>query len=276
VRLGADFYFMPGVPRELKPMFDSEVAPRIGGRVGDGPRVARRTWRVAGMGESHVDHALAGLVEDVEGATLHFRIAFPENLVTVVVRRPHEAEAHAALQKIDAEVRRRLGEHLYGVDDESLAQAVGQRLRAQRATLALAESCTGGLVGQLVTAVAGSSDYFKGGVVSYANEAKMALLGVQAATLATYGAVSDETAREMAEGARRALDATFGLAVTGIAGPGGGSAEKPVGTVHLAVAGPPESGLPTTRKLLWPGEREQVRLVAAYAALHLLYKVLTP
>jgi nicotinamide-nucleotide amidase len=271
VELGdAELYFMPGVPREMKTMFLDEVATRIAGRAGDHARAVRRTWRVAAMGESHVDHALAGVLDGVDDATLHYRIAFPENLVTIVVRRAHEPEARAELERLDGEVRRRLGQHLYGVDDETLPEVVGARLRAARATLAVAESCTGGLVGELVTRVPGSSEYFKGGVVSYADAAKRALLAVGEETLRAHGAVSAATVTEMAAGARRAFDADYALAVSGIAGPGGGSTEKPVGTVWLAVAGP--DGATETRHLYWPGDREQVRQIAAYGALFMLYR----
>src|SRR5581483_10093896 len=115
----AELYFMPGVPREMKSIFTDEAAPRIARLAGDGPKLARRTWRVAGMGESHVDHALAGLLDGIADATLHFRIAFPENLVTVIVRRADEREAREVLERVDADVRARLGDHLYGVDDQS-------------------------------------------------------------------------------------------------------------------------------------------------------------
>ncbi len=267
----ADFYFMPGVPREMKPMFDSEVAPSLTARLGAGPKVARRTWRVAGKGESHVDHALAGLMDGVADATLHFRILYPENLVTVIVRRPEQAEADALLARLDEEVRRRLGDHVYGIDDETLAQAVGRRLIARGHTLSVAESCTGGLVGQLVTAVPGSSRYFNGGVIAYANSVKSSLLDVNAALLEREGAVSETVVVEMAEGARRVIGSEWAIAVSGIAGPDGGTPEKPVGTVQVAVVGP---SVRETRKLSWPGEREQVRLIAAFSALHLLYKLL--
>jgi competence/damage-inducible protein CinA-like protein len=272
VKLGqADLFFLPGVPREMKPMFEDEVVPGIAARAGSGLRQARRTWRVAGKGESHVDHALAGLMEGVEGATLHFRIAYPENLVTVVVRRGSQEEADQVLDKLDAEVWSRLGDHVYGIDDETLAGAVGKRLMARKQTLAVAESCTGGMVGQLVTAVPGSSRYFKGGVIAYANDIKQRLLGVPAATLEAEGAVSEATVIEMAEGARAALSADWGVAISGVAGPEGGTAEKPVGTVHIAVIGPSSR---ETRKLLWPGDREQIRLIGAFSALHLLFKLL--
>jgi nicotinamide-nucleotide amidase len=272
VKLGeSEMCFMPGVPREMKPMFEDEVAPRVTALLGSGLKQARRTWRVAGKGESHVDHALAGLMEGVEDATLHFRIAYPENLVTVVARRGSQEEADAVIEKLDAEVWRRLGDHVYGIDDESLAAAVGKRLLARKQTLAVAESCTGGMVGQLVTAVPGSSSYFKGGVIAYANEIKHRLLGVPSLILEKEGAVSEAAVIEMAEGARAALSCDWGVAISGVAGPDGGTAEKPVGTVHIAVIGPSAR---ETRKLLWPGDREQIRLIAAFSSLHLLFKLL--
>jgi nicotinamide-nucleotide amidase len=272
----ARMYFMPGVPREMRPMFDAHVAPQVAARVGGaGPQ--KRTWRVAGMGESHVDHALAGLLDGIADATLHFRIAYPENLVTVVVRRGDEAEATRLLDRLDAEVRARLGDHVYGMGDTTLAEAVGQRLVGAGATLAVAESCTGGLVGQLLTAIPGSSRYFLGGVISYSNELKRDLLGVRPETLAAHGAVSEPTVIEMADGARARTGATWAIAVSGVAGPDGGTAEKPVGTVFIAVT---REGVREVRKLFWPPiaggveGREQVRQLAAHAALHLLYKAL--
>jgi nicotinamide-nucleotide amidase len=272
VKLGeAELCFLPGVPREMKPMFDDEVAPRVTARLGSRLKQAKRTWRVAGKGESHVDHALEGLLEGLQGATLHFRIAYPEILVTVVARRGSQAEADAVIEGLDGEVRRRLGDHVYGTDDETLASAVGKRLLTKKQTLAVAESCTGGLVGQLVTAVPGSSRYFRGGVIAYANDIKHRLLGVPSLILEKEGAVSEATVLEMAEGARAALSCDWGVAVSGVAGPDGGTAEKPVGTVHIAVIGP---GAREARKLSWPAEREQVRMIAAVSALHLLFKSL--
>jgi competence/damage-inducible protein CinA-like protein len=277
VRIGrAQLYVMPGVPREMKSIFDDHVAPRVAAAVG-GASLHKRTWRVAGKGESHVDHALAGLLDGVADATLHFRIAYPENLVTVVVRRADAAEATRVLDALDAEVRARLGDHVYATGDTTLAEAVGARLMAAKATLAVAESCTGGLVGQLITAVPGSSRWFRGGVIAYANELKRDLLGVAPATLEAHGAVSEPTVIEMADGARRGCGATWAIAITGVAGPDGGTPDKPVGTVFVAVT---RDGKREVRKLFWPPTaggkdgREQVRQLAAHAALHLLYKSL--
>jgi nicotinamide-nucleotide amidase len=275
VRLGeAELFMMPGVPREMRAIFDESIAPRLGALVADaGGAAARRVWRLAGIGESHVDHRLRGLLDGVEGATLHFRIAFPENLVTVVVRRADAAAAEAVLDRLDGEVRARLGEHVYATGDVSLARAVGERLRARGETLATAESCTGGLVGDSLTDVPGSSDYYRGGVVAYSNALKVALLGVAESTLAAHGAVSEETVREMADGVRARLGADWAIAVSGVAGPGGGTVEKPVGLVWIAVAGPDgPGGSIETRRLLWPSERRLVKQVAASAALFQLHR----
>jgi nicotinamide-nucleotide amidase len=291
VRLGgADVFVTPGVPREMKAIWDAPggidaclraiLDGAAGSRSGTAPRVARRVWRVAGLGESHVDHRLRGLLDATADATLHFRIAYPENLVTVVVRRPTLAEAERVLDDLDVDVRARLGDHVYGTGDESLAQVVGRMLRARGETLATAESCTGGLVGDLVTDVPGSSDYYRGGVVAYANDAKIGLLGVSLMTLGEHGAVSEACVTEMAEGVRRALGASWGVATSGIAGPGGGSDDKPVGLVHFAVAGPEVGGRPIVeaRKLVWPvkgeGGRRMIKQIGAQATLFLLYRQL--
>lgn len=294
---GAQIFVMPGVPREMKPMFQEQVLPRLralldaglptGGRAA---AAARRTYRVIGMGESHVDHRLRDLLEQPlpeagagpegaqrrtygELATLHYRLAFPEILVTLVVRGQDQGSAAQALDHLDPEVRRRLGGALYSEGQDDLPVVVGRKLRERGATLATAESCTGGMIGELMTAVPGSSAYFLGGVISYANEVKQQVLGVREQTLREHGAVSEACVREMAEGVRRLTGATYGVAVSGIAGPEGGSKDKPVGTVHLAVAGPDEV---VTRHLFWPGDREQVRRIAACAALNVLHKVLAP
>jgi competence/damage-inducible protein CinA-like protein len=255
---GCRCYFLPGVPRELRPMFDEKVAPRLPGE----PLFAR-TLHVFGMGESHADHALRDL--QAGAVQIHYQTRFPENLVKLVSRDAAE------LARVEAEVRSRLGAAVYAADDESLAAVVGADLRARGATLGLAESCTGGLLGHLITEVPGSSDYLRGGVVAYADDAKEVLLVVPRETLLRHGAVSAQTAMAMAEGARRVFAATYGLATTGVAGPGGGSAEKPVGTFHVAVASPDGS---VARHRVFPGERGRIKLLAAWSALDLLRRVL--
>jgi nicotinamide-nucleotide amidase len=232
------------------------------------------------MGESHVDHRLAGLIDgqarDGLEITLHYRTAQPENHVKLVVRGPHLDRNIAAIDQLAAEVRRRLGAVVYGVDDDTFPLATARVLRQQGATVAFAESCTGGWAGQLITTEPGASDVFAGGVVAYANAIKTGVLGVRQATLDQHGAVSEPTAAEMAEGVRRLCAASIGISITGIAGsakeaqvgppepetPGG----KPVGMVCFGVAGP-RGARTETRQFF--GGREVIRRAAAYFALDL-------
>jgi nicotinamide-nucleotide amidase len=279
IALGAaTFYFMPGVPREQRPMFLAEVTPHLRERLGSAATARRRVYRVLGLGESHVDHRLVGLAETLgpgsAGAlTVHYRLAFPEVLVTLVAQGQDEAAAQAVLDRLHPEVRQRLGNALYSEGAEELPIVLGRALVERRATVVTAESCTGGLIGQTLTAAPGSSAYYQGGVIAYANEVKERVLGVRLSTIIEHGAVSEPCVREMAEGARRLLGATYAIAVSGIAGPDGGTPEKPVGTVHIAVAGPQGT---LHRHVLWPGDREQVRRIATLAALNLLHKALHP
>jgi nicotinamide-nucleotide amidase len=272
----AGFSFLPGPPRELRPMFDQHLAPKLAAMVGAAAQTAKRVFRIAGVGESVVDHALLGLMEGTHDSTLHFRISFPENFVTLVVRRTTRAEAEAELERLSAEVEKRLGEHIYSRsgahDAETLPAAVGRLLSSRSETLSLAESCTGGMAGSLVTEVPGASRWFQGAIVAYDNAVKTSLLDVSPATLETEGAVSPAIAREMAEGARKKLGTSWAIAITGIAGPDGGTPEKPVGTVWIAIAGPTDRGGTQEKKLFWPGDREQVRRMASVTALHLLFK----
>ena len=198
--------------------------------------------------------------------TLHFRTANPENHVKIVVRDNEPDRAKQTLERLEAELRKRIGTGIYGVDDETFAGAVAKSLKAQEATLALAESCTGGLAGQLITAEAGASAFFRGSVVSYADDIKLGLLGVKPETLADFGAVSEPCAREMAEGVKKLCGSTVAAALTGVAGPDGGSPEKPVGTVCFAVCGP---GSTRTSTKLFAGDRDRIRMAAAYYALDL-------
>lgn len=278
IALGAaSLYFMPGVPREQRPMFLAEVAPRLRAVLGSAATACRRVYRVLGLGESHVDHRLAGLADllgEAAGAlTVHYRLAFPEVLVTLVAEGKDEAAAQALVDRLHPEVRSRLGNALYSEGAEELPTVLGRALVERRATVVTAESCTGGQIGQTLTAAPGSSAYYQGGVIAYANEVKEQVLGVRLQTMIDHGAVSEPCVREMAEGARRLLKATYAIAVSGIAGPDGGTPQKPVGTVHIAVAGP-EGTL--HRHVLWPGDREQVRRIATMAALNLLHKALHP
>jgi nicotinamide-nucleotide amidase len=277
VRLGgAEAYFLPGIPREMESIFTAHCLPRLIARLGEQgvPRAAVRTFHVYGMGESHIDHRLVGLVDAIPGASVHFRTAAPENHVKVVVRGSDFAQSRATLDDIDRELRKRIGQGIYGIDGETFPMVVGRTLRQAGATLALAESCTGGYAGQLITSEPGASDFFRGGVVAYSNDIKVSVLSVPAEVLAEHGAVSEPCARLMAEGVRKLVNATVGVAITGVAGnrldgrplpvtPRPPS-EKAAGTVCFAVAGP-RSTKTTTR--LFAGDRERIRRAAAYHAL---------
>lgn len=266
---------MPGVPGELKEIFASAVRARITDlREARGEaieRIARRTYRVFGMGESHVATALEGLAERVPDISLHYRVPLPEVLVLVVARARDKATAEARLAQADGEIRARLGPRMYGVDDDSLAAALGRALSAAGATMATAESCTGGLIGAYMTDVPGSSAYFVGGAITYSNAEKVRQLGVPESVLVEHGAVSRECVEAMARGCRERFGVDYAVAVSGVAGPGGGTPDKPVGTVWLAVAGP--AGV-SARVRTWPSTRERVRKLAAYWAMSAVMRAL--
>ncbi len=233
---GALFFCMPGVPRELMRMMDEQVLPRIARQTGASGRVLRASLlRTFGMGESALDAALADVARE-DNVTLGFRTSFPDNYVRPVVRAASAAEADALLAAVCRTIRLRLGSIVYAEGDETLEAVVGRLLSERKRTIAVAESCTGGLVAQKLSDVPGASEYFLGGIVAYADAAKRDLLDVPAGLLDRHGAVSDEVARAMAEAARRRFGADLAIATTGIAGPGGGTPEKPVGLVHVALA----------------------------------------
>jgi len=261
-------YFMPGVPFEMKAMFETHVAPVVA------PLLRERHFQVLlrtfGLPESEVNDRLSGIEAEFD-VTIGYRATMPEIEVKVLARASVLEAARARAELASAAVRVRLGEEVvFGEGKARFPELLCQALAADGLTLALAESCTGGLVAELLTAHAGASAVFRGSAVTYANEAKTALLGVPAELISVHGAVSAEVARAMAAGARTIFGADLALALTGIAGPGGGSPEKPVGLVHYAVAS--ESGT-TDVRAVFGGNREQVRRRAAFAGLALVRTV---
>jgi competence/damage-inducible protein CinA-like protein len=261
---GKHVIVLPGVPREMKPMVEDTVLPWLRARQGGDVYLAH-TFQTFGISESGLDELVAGAIDPSEGR-VSFRASFPEVSVRVVVHGAPDV-AGRRLEAAAGRLRERLGEFAYGEGVTSMEEVVGRALRERRSTLAVAESCTGGLVGHRVTAVPGSSAYFKGGVLAYANTAKMALLGVRRETLVDHGAVSPECAGEMAAGARAALGADFAVSTTGIAGPDGGTPEKPVGFVCFGLATP--DGVHTASHHLW-GTRDWVKLLASQVALDMV------
>jgi nicotinamide-nucleotide amidase len=252
---------LPGVPREMKPMMEESVLPWLRAQRGGAVYLAR-TFQTFGITESGLDELVAGVVDPAEGR-VSFRASFPEVSVRVVVH-GDPAEARERLAVVGDRLRAAIGACCYGEGAITMEEAVGRLLRERGLSVAVAESCTGGLVAHRLTNLPGSSAYVRGGIVAYANDAKRRLLGVEEATLEAHGAVSEETAAEMAAGARRALGADVAIATTGIAGPDGGTPEKPVGTVCFGLASAAETV--AARYQLW-GARDWVKLLASQIAL---------
>jgi nicotinamide-nucleotide amidase len=236
---GCRFFFLPGVPAEMKRMLAEHVLPGIERMRGAG-REHRlvRTFSCFGLSESLTGERVDALGHRFPGVKLGLRAKFPEVQVKLYTSDAQEDAALARLDAASAWVRERLGQMLFSETGEPMEAVVGSLLRDRRASVAAAESCTGGLLASLLTDVPGSSDYFLMSLVAYANEAKLAVLSVTPETLAQQGAVHEETAREMAAGARRIAGSSYAVATTGIAGPGGGAPEKPVGTVCIGLATP--------------------------------------
>ena len=262
VRVPRHLVVMPGVPREMKPMFDEQVVPWVRELRGSDTVLAIRTFQTFGMSESGLDEAVNEVIRPDE-ARVGFRASFPMISVKLLVRDVAE-RADARLEELSARLRNALGPVVFGEGDTSMEAATGHALRARGASLAIAESCSGGLIGHRVTEVPGCSAYFRADYVTYSNDAKMDVLGVRRETLKEFGAVSEETAREMAEGARRRSDATVAVATTGVAGPDGGSEQTPVGTVCFALSA--EGVLVSRRHQLW-GTRDWVKLFTSQIAL---------
>lgn len=263
---GVEIVILPGVPSEMREIMEDRVLPELRQRA-QGRIARRRVLKIGGMGESAVEELVAPVYA-----------RFPDHPVTILAGagevqlhlcvRGAVKEVESVLEAMEREFRAVLGERIYGRDEEGLPDAVGRVLRERGLTLSLAESCTGGLVSALLTETPGSSDYFLGSVVSYSNSAKETLLDVEPETLRRDGAVSEEVAREMARGARTRFGSAIAAAVTGVAGPSGGSPEKPVGTVVFAVLGPGEAE--TVKKRMFGGDRATIRRAASHFVLELI------
>jgi nicotinamide-nucleotide amidase len=265
---GKTLFWLPGVPREMEAMLKESVLPCIERHEPSTMAASSRTFKIHGLTESKLDDLLKDLPLP-DGAKLSFRAHYPDLTLRFTFRgRPENQPQSAALEQ---QIRERLGPYVYGEGDATLEEIVGSLLRKKAWTLALAESCTGGYLSHRITRVPGSSDYFLGGMISYANSAKADWLGVQQAILERHGPVSRETAIAMAEGIKTRTRADVGLSVTGIAGPTGGSAQVPVGTVWIAVAQP---GGSEGRQFRFQGDRERVILGASQAALYWLRSLL--
>lgn len=262
---GKHVLMLPGPPRECNPMWKECAMPYLYKLAGG--CIASRNIRVFGLGESNMEAILHDMMEQSKNPTIAPYAKTSECFARVTAKADTPAECEKLLEPVVEKICGLLGDDVYGVDVDSLEQVVGDGLRQRGMTLAVAESCTGGLLSKRITDVPGCSDYYLGGVCSYANEVKMNLLGVKKETLDTLGAVSSEVAEQMAEGVAKALGADVGVGITGVAGPGGGTEEKPVGLVYISVW---HKGQHFTRKMKAANGRDRIRMQAASTALDLI------
>ena len=269
---GRTVVLLPGVPSEMRGLLVEEVLPRLAQR-GAGAVVLSRVLRTTGVPESALAERLGSVEDDIAPLTLAYLPGIEGVDLRLTAWALPREEAERRLAAAVETLRPRLGDHCYGYDATDLAAVVLDQLRGRGMRLAVAESCTGGLVGQRLTAIPGASDVFAGGVVAYADQAKLTLLAVPRDTLEGHGAVSEETVQAMVRGACRVFGVPCGVAVTGIAGPTGGSPDKPVGTVWLAASA--ETQLRVVQRV-FPGDREEIRARSAQAALDLMRRVLGP
>jgi nicotinamide-nucleotide amidase len=263
---GRSVVLLPGPPREMRPMFETYVLPKLAAKAGD-VRVVRRVLRVAGLGESAVDEKIAPVYTQYKNPQTTILFNRSEIEIHLTAQARTEQDAELLLDGLAGQIEERLGHSIFAFRGEKMEEVVGLRLAVTGFTLAVAESCTGGLISQRLTEVPGSSVYFMEGVVTYSNDAKTRSLGVDSELILQHGAVSAPVAEAMAEGVRHRADTDFGLAATGIAGPGGGSEEKPVGLVYIALS---DDAHTEHRKLMLPGDRHLIRWRASQAALDLL------
>jgi nicotinamide-nucleotide amidase len=268
---GRTLFLFPGVPSELEQMINADLAPWLEARSG-GARVESRVVRVACRSESAVEEHLAPLYDEFGRENLTV-LASPGDIQVRFTTALGGSEGQELLARMVAGAVEALGRAVYAIDQpETLEDTVGELLKERELSIATAESCTAGLLAERLTRTPGSSDYFLGGLVTYSNRAKQDLLGVDARILESEGAVSEPVAVAMARGASERLGSDIGVGITGVAGPGGGSESKPVGTVHVALVGPELGG--HHRQLKLPGERWKVRQMASQWALEMIRRAL--
>lgn len=261
---------LPGPPREMKPMFESQVLPALGEKAG-GVTVKRRVLRVVGMGESAIDIEIAPIYTRYENPQTSILFNRSEVEIWLIARGASEAEADKLNDEVANQIIEKLGAAVFAARGELMEEVVAKLLTEKQKTLAVAESCTGGLISQRLTEIPGSSRYFIEGVAAYANEAKIRHLNVAPEIIEQHGAVSAPVAEAMAKGLREKSNVDFAISVTGIAGPDGGSEEKPVGTVFIGFSSAEQT---THRKIMLPGDRHLIRWRASQAALDLLRRKL--
>ena len=257
-------YFLPGVPGQMRELMNRAVIPDILRRYKPTTVPHHRILKVYGMSESHIADVFKGLSDELKKVVFGFYPSFPENHITITVRGQKNAEIERELNKAEEKIRNRLGPYIFASEDKTMEAIVGELLKERKMMISVAESCTGGLIGHRITSVSGSSLYFERGVIVYSNRSKVDMLGVRQQTIDSYGAVSDQTVREMAEGIQRIAKTDMGIAVTGTAGPLGGTKDKPVGTVFIGLS---VDGRIFSGQYRFSGDRYNIKLNTSEMAL---------
>jgi nicotinamide-nucleotide amidase len=257
---------LPGPPREMRPMFENHIMADLE-KLSRGIRIATRTLKVTGLGESALDDMIAPIYREYSNPAT--TILFTDSDLEIHLKATAESSSHAEeiADELADKLADKLGPHLYSTIGESIEEVIGRRLAMKRYSIATAESCTGGLIGERITRVPGSSAYYAGGVVTYTDKAKIRLLGVPQELIDSEGAVSGHVAEAMARGVKERLGSTIGVSVTGIAGPGGGTEGVPVGTVYVGLADDVDV---SNRRMILPGDRHLIRWRASQAALDMV------
>ena len=260
---------LPGVPREMKSMFKKQVFPYL--TQNSGYIIKSKTLNFLGIGESALETKLKNIIDEQTNPTLALLASPGEVKLRITAKTRTKKEAYQLIEYTEKKVRQLTEKYIYATDDCSLEKLVGKLLKDKQLTVAIVESCTGGLIGDYLTSIPGSSSYFLGGIIAYSNQIKEKQLGVSPDTIADYGAVSKHTAREMACGIKKKFKSDIGLAVTGIAGPGGGTPQKPVGLVYLALAA---KDYLNDYQLNLKGSRKNNKIMSCRYSLYYLHKYL--
>ncbi len=269
---GKVLFFLPGVPSQLKIHMEKQVVPRLEKLLGPGQLVLYKVFKIFGLGETEINQKLEPIESDFPDVQIGYYPNFPEIYVTVTVRGKEKgSDIKGIFESACDEIRQTLERDIVAEDRESLEAVLGNLLLEKKSFLAVAESCTGGLVGQRITSVPGSSGWFECGAITYSNKAKTKILKVPSKIIEQHGAVSEQTAKKMVEGVMELGGVSFGLSLTGIAGPTGGTPAKPVGTVFIGM-GTPEGVF--VERFLFPGDRREIRLLASETALDWLRRYL--